>query len=79
MTRKVTLSAPQKEIIDVFAHVMVASDIDKNVEGMAGFLDSYLKETMTPKQQAIWQALLNRSTQVRKDMLKELTQEKSGA
>ena len=54
---KVKLSGPQKEIIDVLGHIMAVSDISANVEGMQGYLDSYIKNTLTDRQRAIYQEL----------------------
>jgi hypothetical protein len=65
---KLNLTRPQQEIVDVFAHVMAASQIAANVEGMSNFLDYYLKNALTPRQQAIYQALKDRSIQVRSDI-----------
>lgn len=76
---KVNLSGPQKEIIDVIAHVCVMSDIATNVEGMSGVFDHYLNKTMTSKQRLIYRALQDRIIAVKKDMLRMAKEDKDRA
>lgn len=66
----IKLSGPQKEIIEVIAHIAVMGEIDKNVEGMSGVLDGYINKTLTSKQRAIYQALQARIVTVKKDMVR---------
>lgn len=73
------LSRPQQEVIDVLAHVMAAGDIARNVEGMEGFFESYLKDGLTPRQQDIWKVLQGRARQVKKDICMILKEEQSRA
>ena len=37
------LSAPTRNALSIVAHAMMASDIEKNVEGAKGFYDYWLK------------------------------------
>lgn len=67
---KTKLSGPQREIIEVIAHIAVMGEIDKNVEGMSGVLDGYINKTLTSKQRAIYQALQDRIVTVKKDMVR---------
>jgi hypothetical protein len=71
-----SFSRPQQQIIDVLAHIMAAGEIARNVEGMEGFFDEYLKKGLTPSQQAIWKALQDRSRQVKKDLCQMLKEER---
>jgi hypothetical protein len=81
MTRKKqpALSGPQREVIDVLAHILAASEIARNVEGMEGFFESYLKDGLTPRQQDIWKVLQDRTRQVKKDICAMLKEEQSRA
>jgi hypothetical protein len=79
MTRNPAFSRPQKEVIDVLAHIMAAGEISRNVEGMEGFFNDYLKKGLTPSQQAIWKALQDRTHQVKKDLCKMLKEEQDSA
>jgi hypothetical protein len=72
---KVNLSGPQREIIDVIAHVAVMGELDKNVEGMSGVLDKYINETMTTKERLIYRALQDRIIVVKKDTLRMAKEE----
>lgn len=74
---KLNLTRPQQEIVDVLAHVMAASSIASNVEGMSNFLDYYLKNALTPRQLAIYQELKDRSIQVRHDIADMLEKERA--
>jgi hypothetical protein len=72
---KIKLSKPQQEIVDVLAHIMAASHITASCEGMSDFLDYYLKKALTDRQRAIYQALKDRSVQVRRDIAAMLEKE----
>jgi|LakWasMet16_LOW5_FD_contig_21_1197257_length_1202_multi_6_in_0_out_0_3 hypothetical protein len=72
---KLNLSAPQREIIEVIAHIAVMGELDKNVEGMSGVLERYINKTLTSKQRAIYQALQDRIVTVRKDLLRMTKEE----
>lgn len=72
---KVKLSGPQKEVVDVLAHIMAASQIASNVEGMSNFLDYYIKNTLTDKQRAIYKELQDRSFRVKQDIADMLAKE----
>lgn len=72
---KVKLSGPQKEVVDVLAHIMAASQIASNVEGMSNFLDYYIKNTLTDKQRAIYKELQDRSFRVKQDIADMLEKE----
>ena len=74
---KLNLTRPQQEIVEVLAHIMAASQIATNVEGMSNFLDYYLKNALTPRQQAIYQALKDRSIQVKSDIADMLEKERA--
>lgn len=71
---KILLSGRQKEIIDVLGHIMAVSDISANVEGMSGFLDSYIKN-MTDRQRAIYQELKDCSYRAKRDLADALKKE----
>lgn len=72
---KVKLSGPQKEIVEVLAHIMAASHIASNVEGMSHFLDYYIENTLTDRQRAIYGELKDRSIRVRRDIADMLENE----
>lgn len=65
------LNACEREVINVMAHVMMALELDRNVEGMAGFAKFYL-DGLTPKQRHIWESFKKRLPEVKKDMAKLL-------
>lgn len=76
---KVNLSGPQKEIIDILAHVVIMSGIDKNVEGAQGILDRYLKDSLTPRQRAIYQEFQDHTRKVNKKLVAMLKKDKDRA
>lgn len=76
---KVNLSGPQKEIIDILAHVVIMSSIDKNVEGAQGILDRYLKDYLTDRQRAIYQAFQDHTKKVNKKLVAMFEKEKDKA
>jgi hypothetical protein len=63
-----TPTAATQEVIDLIAHISIVSEINRNVEGMKGSLDHYLK-SLTPRQRAIWEHVQNTTQRVRKDIL----------
>lgn len=79
MPTKINLSGPQREIIDVIAHIAVMGEIDKNVEGMSGVLDRYINKTLTNRQRAIYIALQDRITLAKKDMSKMAKEDRTDA
>lgn len=72
---KVNLSGPQQEIVEVLAHIMAASHIASNVDGMLGFFEDYIEKYLTDRQRAIYQELKDRSVQVRRDIADMLEEE----
>jgi hypothetical protein len=69
MARKeqTALSGPQREVIDVLAHILAASEISR-IEGFSDFFERYVQETLTLDQKEIWRALLDRTKQVKGDI-----------
>lgn len=65
------LNACEREVISVMAHVTMALELDRNVEGLAGFAKFYL-DSLTPKQRHIWESFKKRLPEVKKDMAKLL-------
>lgn len=61
---KLKLSGPQKEIVEVLAHIMAASKIAAADESMRGFFDDYIRNTLTDRQRAIYGEMKNRSIQI---------------
>lgn len=72
---KVNLSGPQKEIVEVLAHIMAASQIASNVEGMSNFLNYYIANALTDRQRAIYKELQDRSISVKQDIANMLEKE----
>ena len=72
---KVNLSGPQKEIVEVLAHIMAASHIASSVEGMSDFLNYYIENALTDRQRAIYGELKDRSISVRCDIADMLEKE----
>lgn len=72
---KINLSGPQKEIVDVLAHIMAANHIASNVDGMLGFFDDYIENYLTDRQRAIFDELRDRSIRVRRDIADMLEKE----
>ncbi|MEX0732855.1 MAG: hypothetical protein WED00_05740 [Aquisalimonadaceae bacterium] len=66
-------------VLDTLAHIYVVDDMAKNMTGLAGFSDHYLKHVLTPHQQRLWQAFVDRIPEIRKDMLRLLEEERDGA
>jgi hypothetical protein len=64
-----TPTAATQEVMDLIAHISIASEIDRNVEGMKGSLDHYLK-SLTPRQRVMWRHFQNTAKRVREDVLK---------
>jgi hypothetical protein len=74
--QKAGLSAPQREVIDVLAHILAASEISK-IEGFGDFFNRYVQETLTLKQKAIWRELMARTKQVKGDIADMLEAERA--
>lgn len=72
---KIELSGPQKEIVEVLAHIMAANHIASNVDGMLGFFDEYIDKYLTDRQRAIYEELRERSIRVRNDIADMLEEE----
>jgi hypothetical protein len=72
---KLKLSGPQKEIVEVLAHIMAANHIASNVDGMLGFFEDYIENYLTDRQRAIYDELKDRSIRVRRDIADMLEKE----
>jgi hypothetical protein len=72
---KLKLSKPQKEIVEVLAHIMAANHIASNVDGMLGFFEYYIENYLTDRQRAIYDELKDRSIRVRRDIADMLEKE----
>jgi hypothetical protein len=72
---KLKLSGPQKEIVDVLAHIMAASHIASNIDGMSNFLNYYIENGLSDRQRAIYSESNDRSIRVRQDIADMLEKE----
>lgn len=61
------LSASAEHALSVVAHASMAKDMAKNVEGMGGFYEYWLKE-QTPKDREIIESYLKLSRRAYKDL-----------
>jgi hypothetical protein len=65
-----------QELIDVLAHILIMSDLDKNCPGCKGMLDAYLNKTLTQRQRAIFEAFQAHTKKVRKRLAELMEQDK---
>lgn len=65
----------QQEVIDVLAHILIMSELDKNVPGCKGMLDGYLNKTLTERQRSVFEAFQAHTKKVRKRLVKLMKQD----
>lgn len=65
----------QAEVLDVLAHLYLAAEFDKNVQGMAGYFEHYQQNGLTARQRSIWEALKDQIAQVRAQCADDLQRE----
>lgn len=66
------LTKSQTEIIDTLAHINVALDISRNVEGFGDFFQHYIDNAMTDKQRQIWRCFQSRIPEIKQDFARQL-------
>jgi D-alanyl-D-alanine dipeptidase len=67
-TARFTPKAETQEAMELIAHITIASDFDRNIEGMKGSLDCFLKK-LTPRQRAMWEHFQKTAKRVREDLM----------
>lgn len=61
------LKGRERTTIDNLANLLVIWDTAKNVEGLAGMFDHFMKNGATPEQRRQWKALHARIQEIRRD------------
>lgn len=73
------LSNAHYEAIDVLAHCLVISEIDKHVPGFNGLFKKHIDSTIDAQQRQIWHAFTESVTKTRKDFAVLLAEESTRA
>lgn len=66
----------QAEIFNVLAHVLIMSNIDKNVQGLQGVFDQYFNNSLTDRERGIYSEFQSHVKETRKELLEMFKQDK---
>ncbi len=62
-------NAGQLEVLSILAHCTLAASFDQNIDGMKGYMETYLS-SLEPRQQGIWQAFKDQCVHVKKEFVR---------
>ena len=65
---KFTPNKSQLELMYVLAHILIASQVE-SVDGGKGFMNDFIKNSLTNKQQAMWSEFQRYSNKIKQDFL----------